>query len=454
MGTTEKLQAVERLKALIQEPDPYRAGDDELLEVQRQALAERFTERRAQIGVLDKRASDLGIDELTELEDVVPLLFAHQTYKSYPDAFVADGRWDLMTRWLDTTTPCDVGGADVAGVTDVDAWVARLAEQGHQVVVSSGTTGKTSFLYRTAEDREVMDGNTVRGMCLTLGMKAERDTPVFLLGPSRGNYVFVYMLQAVAERFGREGDVHWLLDDSVSEADMQRQGALKTRIADGTATPSEIMEMETAAQEREEAMRASVADMADAMIAGRDKPAIVAGLWLPQFMMMQEFHARGLGDGGFHPQTGMLVGGGNKGGNLPPDYDEQVGRFYGLGADRWHRMYGMVEMSGTFLWCSAGRYHRPPWISMLVLDRDGETLLNPTEGTVEGRMAFFDHAIEGRWGGLISGDRIEADFSPCACGRKSPSVTSIVRYRDLPEGDDKLTCAGTMAGYIRGAIQE
>jgi hypothetical protein len=297
-----------------------------------------------------------------------------------------------------------------------------------------------------------MDGSMIRGMSLTMGLRTDNDLPVFLLGPSDGNYVFVYMLQAVAERFGRPGDVHWLLDESVSEVEMQRRAALQRRIEDGTATPNEIRELEETAERRREQMRTSVSELADALLAARDQPSVIAGLWLPHYMMMEEFHARGLGDGGFHPQTGMLVGGGNKGNVLPDGFEAEVARFYGLSPDRWHRMYGMVEMSATFYYCEAGRYHRPPWITLLVLDREGERLLNPAEGPVTGRMAFFDHALEGRWGGLISGDRVEADFSPCPCGRRSPTITSITRYRDLPEGDDKLSCAGTMAAYVRGAI--
>jgi hypothetical protein len=87
-----------------------------------------------------------------------------------------------------------------------------------------------------------------------------------------------------------------------------------------------------------------------------------------------------------------------------------------------------------------------------VLDQEGENLLKPENGHVEGRMAFLDLAVEGRWGGVITADKVTVDYNPCSCGRSSPSLTSIVRYADLPEGDDKLSCAGTMSSYIRGEI--
>jgi hypothetical protein len=85
----------------------------------------------------------------------------------------------------------------------------------------------------------------------------------------------------------------------------------------------------------------------------------------------------------------------------------------------------------------------------LPLDKDGSRLL-PMEGEVEGRAAFFDLSLDGRWGGVISGDRIEIDFRPCECGAATPSIRdNIVRYADL-EGDDKIGCAGTIDAYVRG----
>jgi hypothetical protein len=69
---------------------------------------------------------------------------------------------------------------------------------------------------------------------------------------------------------------------------------------------------------------------------------------------------------------------------------------------------------------------------------------------VIGRGAFFDLSIDGRWGGVISGDRVEVNFGPCSCGRASPSIAdTVVRYADL-EGDDKINCSGTIDAYVRG----
>src|ERR1019366_3604051 len=102
--------------------------------------------------------------------------------------------------------------------------------------------------------------------------------------------------------------------------------------------------------------------------------------------------------------------------------------------------------------CSAGRYHMAPWVVLLLLDESGENLIEPCfDGEVEGRAAFFDMSMDGRWGGVISGDKIRATWGRCDCGRASPSVADdIQRYADLASGD-KIACSGTIDAYVRGA---
>jgi len=150
----------------------------------------------------------------------------------------------------------------------------------------------------------------------------------------------------------------------------------------------------------------------------------------------------------------MNAGGGVKGIALPPDYKEQVGRFYGKvihpGA------YGMTEMAQVMPRCEAGRYHRAPGLIPLILDATGERLLTAADtrdGVVEGRFGFLDLLYEGRWGGLITGDKVTVDFSSrCPCGRSGPTLLdNISRFTQLGE-EDHIGCAGTIDGYIRGAL--
>src|SRR4030095_7260259 len=98
---------------------------------------------------------------------------------------------------------------------------------------------------------------------------------------------------------------------------------------------------------------------------------------------------RGVPDGAFHPQSYISAGGGVKGVTLPPDYVEQVDRFWGpvmRGTG-----YGMTEMALLMPRCEKLRYHVPPALIMLLLDQPGEKLIAPPvgkAGVVEGRFAF------------------------------------------------------------------
>ena len=119
----------------------------------------------------------------------------------------------------------------------------------------------------------------------------------------------------------------------------------------------------------------------------------------------------------------------------------------------------MTEMMHLLPRCEAGRYHRAPGLVLLPLDRSGEKLLkkeDAQDGIVEARMAFLDLGYEGRWGGMITGDKVTVDFSDtCPCGRHGPTLLdNITRFAQQPGEDDHIGCAGTIDSYIRGAVGE
>lgn len=446
--------AIEQLLAMDSEPDAYVHGPREIGSLQMQAAREHFDLRRQQIRVLDQRAKDLGITEVDSLENMLPLLFSHQTYKSYPESFIKENKWGLMNKWLDTLSAVRIGNIDVSDIKSTDAWVVRLSEHGHNVLLSSGTSGKSSFLNRTMWDREFHALGTVKCMRMLLNIPKGKLCPAFLLGPHKGTHIFVRVLQAFADEFGQPEATYWLSDIALTEEEIKRQADLRAKVANGSATPGEIQALEEGARARQQYMKEHMEMLAAQLDKHRNEPVFVAGLWLPHFMLMEAAHRLGMGDGVLHPESFTFFGGGTKGFKLPEDYREQVARFMGLDKSRYFNAYGMTEMSSPFPACSEGRYHCPPWVIPMILNREGEKLLNRPDAVVEGRMAFVDVAIQARWGGVITGDHVVMDFATCPCGRHSPSIKSIGRYSDLPGGDDKLSCAGTMSSYVRGVIEE
>ncbi|HME47200.1 hypothetical protein [Mycobacterium sp.] len=120
---------------------------DELEELQRRAMAIRFGQHRESIEMVRKLGDRLGITELGEFNDVVPLMFSHTAFKSYPPALVDNKRFDLMTKWLDKLTSHDLSKVDTQGCNSIDEWIDRLDEQTPlEVITSSGTTGTLSII--------------------------------------------------------------------------------------------------------------------------------------------------------------------------------------------------------------------------------------------------------------------------------------------------------------------
>src|SRR5689334_12750351 len=125
------MTAVDQLIEYAKHPDPFRTAPNDLADLQLAAIRERFADRRQQIRTLNKRASETGVTQIKTLTDVVPLLFAHTNYKSYPEAFIDAGQWKHMNVWLRTLSTYPTDNIDVTGVGDVDDWLDRAHDAGH-----------------------------------------------------------------------------------------------------------------------------------------------------------------------------------------------------------------------------------------------------------------------------------------------------------------------------------
>ncbi|MET0379872.1 MAG: hypothetical protein ABW049_12850 [Spongiibacteraceae bacterium] len=449
------MSALDQLMSLIDRVDCYNNPPENLRELQLVAAQERLDQRRSQVAVLDKRAREAGIDKLKSFDDLVPLLFSHTNYKSYPDNFVTNGRWDMMNLWLQTLSTKKITGVNTQGIKDVDDWLDRLRDAGHYVFASSGTSGKASFLNQTEVDHErTYKGYLNQILWQVPSLKPNRDRPYFCSVPRYSAHRFTEINVLVSQAIGKPDEIMFLTDIPTKAADTNRMGAMRTRIADGTATPEEIAQFEAESKRKAALMEESVNKYYDAILDNRHRPIFIISMWQYVYYLAERGRARGIPDGTFNLDTAVMIGGGLKGANLPPDFQDSAMKFLGIPLENVAQSYGMVEMQAVCPYSrQTGGYVTAPWVIPLILDKAGEKLLNPKQnkGVVEGRMAFLDLSIEGRWGGVITGDKVHVDFNkhPTITG---PFVQSITRYKDLPEGDDKLNCAGTIDSYVRGSI--
>ena len=255
-------------------------------------------------------------------------------------------------------------------------------------------------------------------------------------------------LSSLGELLAVPGSARYVTDRPMLISDVSRAARLTRAMADGTALPGDVAAFEAESAERAAEMASGLEQIGRDIADHYTEPLCIIGTWGQHWRIFEILSSLGVPAGQFHPDSLVIGAGGTKGVKLPDGYKDTVYGFYGN--VRRPLSYGMSEVTVPSCMCPARRYHMAPWSKLLLLDQSGERLLNAPGETVEGRAAFFDIATEGRWGGVISGDKLSVDFKTCDCGRSGPTIADTVgRYSELEGNDDKLSCAGTMEAYVR-----
>jgi hypothetical protein len=423
----------------------------DMLPRQLEAINERFQDRVHKIKLLQNRAESGEIAEVRRMADVVPLLFAHTAYKSYPESWLTEQKWDRMGRWLDTVSTNRVEPIDTTNVRGLDDWLARLEDQGHYVSCSSGTTGKCAMMNAVPADLE-FSGQSLLRMLAWAGLKMNQDRRIVGIGGTAASPRARASGGPLIEALGAK-DLAPLTPNvpPITVGAITEMVVLRKKLADGTATPSEIARYEAESEQRQKAMDSAIEQTVEAVIAHRHEKLHISTMFAALYRLADAVKARGYSAKDFHPENSVYMTGGLKRAQVPANYREVIFETFNLAPENTIMGYGMQELNSNAPRCRCGRYHMPAWTALLLLDESGETLIEPPKsGEVEGRAAFFDLSLEGRWGGVISGDKIRVTWEPCAFGVRSPSIADdIQRYADTA-GGDKIACAGTIDAYVRG----
>jgi hypothetical protein len=442
----------ERLTSLVNSDERFAIPYSDLRDAHVEAMSERFQERKGRIKLLAFRAKEAGTGEIRSMDDMVPLLFPHTAYKSYPESFLTEQKWDRLGKWLGTISPHPIAPIETSDIDDIDVWIDRLANEGNYVSCSSGTTGKSAMLIASEKDMDWSRLDTVGVFSWGSGVKPERDRRLFGVAPTADVPKNVTIRKAQVAAFADPRFEPFRLPvPPITVGALTKMVVLRKAMADGTARPEQVADFEATAKEREETLAKAYVISAESLVAARPEKLFISGMWNALHHVATLVRGMGYSAKDFHPDNCIYVGGGLKRAQLPPDYQEFVYETFNIPDNRRFQNYSMQELNSGMPRCQkGGRYHVPPWVVPFILDKDGAALLPHREGEIEGRAAFFDLALDGRWGGVITGDKVSLDLSPCACGSSGPSIRDdIVRYADL-EGDDKIGCAGTVDAYVTG----
>jgi hypothetical protein len=352
--------ATQRLVNLIGADDCFHIAPADVLPVQLAAANERLQSQIGQIGLLANRAESPHTTEIKKPADLVPLLFAHTTYKTYAEGWLNEQRWDRMGKWLATVSTRPVEGLDTDGVKTLDDWIKQLETVGHYLSCSSGTTGKPAMLSCTEGDIALSARVNVEALLWATGLRRGEDRKFLGLGPQFAAPREDAIRQAMIDAFSTRYEPYQFGDgEPITVGSMVDMIALRRKLADGTARPSEIAEFEHIATQRAADMNASAHKAIDAVIEARSLPLLATGMFATLYQIAEGIRAKGHGGNDFRWDNAMMVAGGLKGAVLPPNYREYVLETLNVAEDRLYHMYSMREINGTFPLCHAQHFSTP-----------------------------------------------------------------------------------------------
>lgn len=428
---------------------------DELHALQTAAMKKRFAEHVESIEIVRNLANKLEISEVEEFNDLVPMLFPHTVFKSYPPALIDRKRFDLLTQWLNKVTSYDLSNVDASGCESLDEWLDLLdAETPLEVITSSGTTGTISLIPKSALGALY---NMKIWRCFLFQTFGEEPTEeqmnpvVDVIWPnfSKGKLGHLRMANMLKTEFtdGDESRFHALYDQAIDTDLMFLASKMQAAASKGELDRLEIDPKLLARKDEFIEMQARRPDdMAKFFVTCAEelqgKRIFTTSAYPILYQVAKDGLDRGM-KGVFSKDSAILTGGGTKGFVLPDNFMDVIREFTGV--DTIQEGYGMSEISAFHWACENNHYHLVPWVIPFLLDPDTSEPL-PRKGVQTGRAAFYDLVNESHWGGVISGDEITIDWdTPCGCGRNSVHIHhDIMRYSEK-EGiqDDRISCSAT-----------
>lgn len=423
------------------------------------ALQQRFGELRDRIPVLKKLADGEGVERITTLDDVVPLLFEHTVYKSYPPSLLEKKNFTQINRWLAKLVTPELASAilaaDVSACTGLDDWFEAmdLAVPELRISHTSGTSGTLSFLPHGVREFE----KTFEIRRLFAWNLEGPEVPPPELHAIYPYYRKGYLSHVRANEFlikvllPDQAHFHPSYPATLSSDVLHLGARVRAAHAKGSLDRLEISPALKAKKAEFDQLQADMphflASFFEQMATHlKGKRVYIGGTWNLLHSMAKAGLEQGL-EGVFDPDSYISTTGGAKGVVQPEGWRDEVLRF--TGAKTLHETYAMSEvLGGSHMRCEHGHFHLAPTVIAYLLDPQTSQPL-PRQGRVTGRAAFFDLGAETRWGGFITGDEVTIDWTtPCPCGRPSAYVAGpIQRYSEMNGGDDKITCAATEGSH-------
>jgi hypothetical protein len=451
----------EAQERFIEDPtELVRATNDELFsldpaiveQIQLAGIKKRFEYFYPRIRGLKKLADEQGITEIKTMEEAASLLFQHTVYKSYPLALIEKHRYDLLTQWLDKLTTHDISQVDTSECKSIDSWLEALENQTTiQVVHSTGTSGKLSFLPRSQAEMESYKNGLYLFIEALTGVNPHKTKlPVFFPGFRDGRQLAQRVIGTYGPMLaGSTEEYHTAIPGFMSADFMSLAGRLQSAKAKGELGKLQMIKALTFNRGKLVKLKRNrpkwMKTFFENMITNyKRRQVFLMGTTTALIEAALEGEKAGH-TSVFAPNSAIISGGGLKGMDVPDDWYDRICKFYGVSSIR--DGYGMTETTGFCPSCEYDHYHIYPFHIPFLFDTEGNVL--PRGGVKTGRFGFYDLLTESYWGGFITGDKVTIHWDDqCPCGKTGSWLEkNIRRYSEIQGGDDKISCAGAQDAY-------
>jgi hypothetical protein len=409
------------------------AVDAELSSLRRQALLLAHAHYVESIPVYRRLAEDCGLLEVDDPAALADhLLLGDEIFKSYDPRWLEDGDFPALTAWLRDRYAHPIGAGPHAA-SDLADWRRRLKSAGVLLTLSSGTSGRLSFVPR---DRFTLDAMRHNGSVYyhRVWEPAEDggygEFDILVLG-FRGTSLG---LQSAGEGLARmAARAHFLFDRELSPEDLRR-----TATADAAGAPR------IGGPEREAAYRRSLDFLRRGAAEGRRVIVFGAPLQVHELCgAVAGSDAAGAGCLLLAAGSLVLSGGGWKsfdGRRVPRDrLVREVTEHLSVPPSHAIDTFSTAELNCVFMTCAEGRYHVPPLVEAVVL---GDDLTALPGGEGRGLLGVLDPFALSYPGFLTTGDQVELIRGPCPCGLRSASLVGEVHRAP---GREVKGCGGVLA---------
>ena len=420
--------------------DVYDEG--EATRLRHHAIAACHAHYRAAIPAYRRMCDDAGVGDDAGFAMIVELCsVGDDWFKSYDSTWLETGDFASMGRWLGDACAEGAAGAVAADAGGVDDWLERLERAGVQVLYSSGTSGKLSFVPRGPASWEAYRANGASYLMSRLQrMGLDLSAMDAIVLGFRGGRMGIQRAGVEIARWVPR--VEYLYDFEL-RADTLRE-SLRARTPEGARSLGAPLSAGGAAAGEADGREAAYARI---LAACRCATAAGRAVWLfgaPYQVKELCARAEAARAPRFAPGSVVTLGGGWK--SFEGERVERaalaatIEGALGVEAERVMEAYSMVELNSPLMCCEAGRFHVPPLLEPLVYD---EALMPREAGPdVTGIFGFLDATATSYPGFVVTGDEVHLVREGCPCGLVGPAIVGEIRRAP---GHEVRGCGGILA---------